>query len=400
MGSAQGRHGMPHLFAGLISSGLVAAVLFGGQMAALRLEHTTIVATAPELFPLKKQGLAFQRAAAQAPNVLPLYGSSELTAVLAPERAHVFFRTAPTGFQVSPVGAGGANTLSMLQKVAALGSDLRGKKIAISLSPGWFLNPTAGWWEGYKGNFSQMAASEMVFGTAVDFDLKRDIASRMLKCPITLKNSPFLELALKRLASGRWRDRIVFWMLWPIGKAQTAILELQDHFAAFHYIRHKIKPAPQCHSEVLDWSKLIASVGETKTPDRDNLTKASSLHEELGPGRRDVGFQKRMDESAGWIDLELLLRTLTKVRARPLLLSMPIAGDLYERNGVSRSAREQYYAKLRALVQRYHFRLVEFEGHDEDSAFLYLQKSHLTAKGWIYYDRALDDFFHGRAPRS
>ena len=69
------------------------------------------------------------------------------------------------------------------------------------------------------------------------------------------------------------------------------------------------------------------------------------------------------------------------------------------RNGVSRSARETYYARLRALVQRYHFALVEFDGHDEDPAFLYRHQSHLTAKGWVYYNRALDDFFHGRAPR-
>jgi D-alanine transfer protein len=107
-----------------------------------------------------------------------------------------------------------------------------------------------------------------------------------------------------------------------------------------------------------------------------------------------------MNESAGWIDLELLLRTLARVHAQPLLLSMPIAGDVYDRKGISPSARENYYVRLRALAQRYHFRLVEFEGHDEDPSFLYRHQSHLTAKGWIYYDRALDDFFHGRLPRS
>src|SRR6266513_4245361 len=105
-----------------------------------------------------------------------------------------------------------------------------------------------------------------------------------------------------------------------------------------------------------------------------------------------------MNASQGWTDLELLLRTLGRIHARPLLLSMPIAGDLYDRKGVSPSARENYYARLRALVQRYHFALVEFEGHDEDPAFLYRHQSHLTAKGWIYYNRALDDFFHGRVP--
>ncbi len=106
-----------------------------------------------------------------------------------------------------------------------------------------------------------------------------------------------------------------------------------------------------------------------------------------------------MDTAPGWTDLELLLRTLASVHARPLLLSMPFDGQSYDETGISRSARDSYYKRLRALAQRYHFALVEFKGHDEDPAFLYLHKSHLTAKGWIYYDRALDDFFHERLPQ-
>ena len=393
---ANGRPGMPHLFSGLIASGVVAAALVVLGIVAIHLEHTTIASTAPEQFPLKKQGLAFQRAAARAPSVLPLYGSSELLVPPIPERASIFFRTAPTGFQVSPNGAGGASSLSMLQRIGALGSDLRAKRLAISLSPGWFLRTN---WQGYKGSFSLMAASETIFGTALDFELKRDIASRMLKYPATLESSPFLEFALKRLASGRWLDRVVFCALWPLGKVQTAILELQDHFAAYHYIRHKIKPAPQCHPELLDWSKLISTVSGSKNTDEEKLAEASNPNEEKIPGRGDAEFQKSMNASQGWTDLELLLRTLARVHARPLLLSMPIAGDLYDQKGVSRSARENYYARLRALVLRYHFALVEFEGHDEDPVFLYRHQSHMTAKGWVYYNRALDDFFHGLVPR-
>jgi D-alanine transfer protein len=391
---------LAHLFSGLVACSLTVAVLLGAGMVAVHFEHATILATAPEQFPLKKQGLAFQRAAARAANVLPLYGSSELVTPPISERASIFFSTAPTGFQVSPVGAGGANSLNMSQKIAALGSDLRGKKLAISLSPGWLLSSKPGWRRGYEGSFSSMAVSEMVFGTVLDFELKRDIASRVLKYPSTLENRPFLEFALKQLASRRWLDRIVFWVLWPLGKAQTAVMELQDHFAALHYVRHKIKSTPQCYPEVVDWSKLITNLGETKTTDQNKLTKASSLDEEKSRGRRDVAFEKSMNESPGWSDLELLLRTLARVQAQPLVLSMPIAGDLYDRQGISRSAREKFYAKLRALVQRYHFPVVEFEEHDEDPAFLYRQQSHLTAKGWIYYNRALDDFFHGRVPRS
>ena len=388
---------MPYLFAAVIACGLVVAVLFGTRMVAVHREHATVLSTAPELFPLKNQGLAFQRAAACAPNVLPLYASSELTALRVPERANIFFRTAPTGFQVSPVGAGGMAPLNILQKVGALGSDLRGKRLAISLSPGLTTNPGC---KSYDGNFSLMAASEMVFGTVLGFELKQQIASRMLECPSNLQKSPLLEFAVRLLASGRWFDRVVFYALWPIGKVQNTVLEMQDHFAALGHILHKVKPAPRGHLEIIDWPELISKGSALKPTDEDKTEKPSSLHQQIAPGSRDAAFRIRMDTAPGWTDLELLLRTLASVHARPLLLSMPFDGQSYDETGISRSARDDYYKRLRALAQRYHFALVEFKGHDEDPAFLYLHKSHLTAKGWIYYDRALDDFFHGRLPES
>jgi D-alanine transfer protein len=107
-----------------------------------------------------------------------------------------------------------------------------------------------------------------------------------------------------------------------------------------------------------------------------------------------------MNAAPEWADLELLLRALAKVRARPLLLSMPMDGRFYDQQGYSRLARENYYEKMRALAQRYNFALIEFEDHDEDPAFLDAQHTHLTQEGWLFYDRALDDFFHGRVPRS
>jgi D-alanine transfer protein len=176
--TAPARERMPHLFAVPIALALAAIILLAGQRVLIHLEHATIVSTAPESFALKNQGLAFQRAAAHSPKVLPIYGSSELFRPAAPARGNIFFRTAPTGFQLSPVGGGGANPLIMLQKVSALGSALRGKRVAFSLSPSWFCTAKPGT-KGYKGNFSPMAATELVFGTALHFRLKRDIAARM-----------------------------------------------------------------------------------------------------------------------------------------------------------------------------------------------------------------------------
>jgi D-alanine transfer protein len=245
-----------------------------------------------------------------------------------------------------------------------------------------------------------MAVGEMIFGTALDFELKRDIASRMLQHRITLKKKPLLEFELRRLASGHWLDRIIFCALWPAGKVQTSLLELQDHVAALNYIRHRVKPALPRHSEALDWPRLIAKVNETEPINDDNAINAANFDTQIVPGSRDAAFRNDLNASPGWADLQLLLRELAKVRARALILSMPIPGDLYDHLGISRSAREDYYSKLRVLVSQYHFPVVEFEAHDSDSAFLIRHQSHLTAKGWMYYDRALDDFFHRRIPRS
>ena len=397
----QVKAGLLHLFSALIACGLVAAILLIGRAIAIDFEQSTLSSTAPEMFSLKNQGLAFQRAAASAPDVLPLYGSSELLlAPVAADRAGNFFREAPTGFQVSPVGKPGATTLTILQKIGALGFALRGKKVAISLSPEWFfmLSPRSDW---YEGNFSQLAANEIAFGSSLDFELKRKIAARMLQFPRTLHKDPLLEFALRRLASGSRLDRVLFCALWPIGKAQDALLQLQDHFAALRYSFRNAKRAPNGHSEMLNWPELIAKVAEPKIARQDeNKEDATKLAKQTIPPWREAGFVARVNAAPEWIDFELLLRALTEIHAEPLLLSMPIAGQDFDQEGVSRTARETYYKKLRMLAHQYHFFLVDFEDHDEDRAFLDRQQNHLTGKGWIFYNRVLDDFFHDRVPRT
>jgi D-alanine transfer protein len=398
------RTGIPCLFSGVIAVGLAATILFAGRMIAIHLEHKTLHTVAPREFQLKNQGLAFQHAAAQARDVLPLYGSSELITPVR-ERAGVFFRNAPTGFQASPVGKVGTTPVIMLQELAALGGDLREKKIAVSLSAVWFVGDITQY--SYEANFSVCAASDMVFGSAIDFGLKRDIASRMLQFPRTMEKNPLLAFALSRLASGGPLDRLVFSALWPLGKLQNMILDLQDHFAAVSYILYGPKSGASLHPQILDWPSLIAKASETASASEKQKVMALGTDNQKVARRSDAWFLQNLNRSKQWRDLELLLRVLTKIHARPLLLSMPMDGQFYDEVGISRSVRKCYYDKMRALAERYNFAVVEFEQHDEDLTFLDhraqqikpVASPHLTAKGWMFYDRVLDDFFHGRVPR-
>jgi D-alanine transfer protein len=379
------RSSAPHLYSALIACTLTAVVLCGGRLLSTYLEERTIHSTAPRDFFIKNQGLAFERAAARAPDILLLYGSSELIDPI-PNRASDFFRKEPTGFEVCPVGKAGTTSLIVLQKLSALGSALHGRKVAISLSPSSFLTPAVRS-DFYAGNFSLSAASGTLFGNALDLNLKTEIAKRMLQFPDTLGEEGLLRLAARCLVSGRPFDRVVLTAMWPLGKLQDMILDLQDHFEALVYILDRGKPVPNW-LRPLSWHRAHLHKG-TAGDSREAMTIESlnTIHP-----AKDAAFRARVATADEWIDLELLFRTLTELGARPLILSMPI--DDYVAPGVSRSAHEVYYDRMRELARRYHFPLVEFEDHDADPTFLIARREHPTPKGWMYYNRALDNFFH------
>ena len=382
---ATARSFAPHLSSAVIACALAATILCGSRLLAIYLEERTIHSTAPRDFFIKNQGLAFERAAARAPDILLLYGSSELIDPI-PDRASDFFSREPTGFEVCPVGKAGTTSLIVLQKLGALGSALHRRKVAISLSPSSFLTPVVRP-DFYAGNFSLPAASGTLFGNALELNLKIEIAKRMLQFPDTLGKDGLLRLAASCLASGRPLDRVALIALWPLGKLQNMILDLQDHFEALVYILGGGKPVP-------NWLRPLSS-------HRVHLRKgsASGGREAMTTGSldtihpaKDAAFRARVATASEWADLELLFRTLTELRAQPLILSMPI--DVYIAPGVSRSAHEAYYDRMRELARRYHFPLVEFEDHDADPTFLIARREHPTPKGWMYYNRAIDNFFH------
>src|SRR6266478_4236898 len=295
----------PHLFSALVACTAVIAILCGGTLVAIQLERKTVHWIAPRDFIIKNQGLAFERAAARRPDILLLCGSSELIDPI-PNRASDFFSSAPTGFQVCPVGKAGTTSLIILQKLGALGSELRDKKIAISLSPSSFLTPGVRP-EFYVGNFSLPAANGIVFGDAIDLNLKAAIAKRMLQFPDTLEKDGLLDLAARCLASGRPVDRVLLMAIWPLGKLQNVMLDLQDHFEALLYILDGGRTIP-------DWLRPIHphNARARKVTDAEaEFIAAESLGAILPT--RDATFRARIVASSEWTDLELLFRTLAEV---------------------------------------------------------------------------------------
>jgi D-alanine transfer protein len=379
--------GHPHLTAGLLAIAIFAAALVGGVVYARHLESRYVRSLAELNLPRGSRSAALPAAALRHPDLLLLYGSSELTMPI-PLRAPDFFRTYPTGFQVFPVGHGGITPFIMLQDLAAVGSSIRGKRIAVSLSPAWFYRLSMGRRDNYyAGNFSRLQAYALAFNMDFSRGLRQKAARRMLSYGRTLQD-PVLRLSLQALASQTPSSRALCALVWPLGKLEELILRLQDHWKTVRLIRgYPDLPRHVLHEPLeLDWPEILSEAEEKNTSRRPNEEDRAAAKEMVS----------NLQRSVEWADLELLLEGLKQLGARPLLLSMPIAGSFYDREGISREARhELYYERLRQLAGRYGVRLVDFENEDEDAGFLSGAGSHLSPKGWVYYNQTLDRFFHG-----
>ncbi len=398
-----------HLTAALAVAVLLAVVLSSGEAYARWMENRYVHTLADRSFIQKNQGSALQSEAFRSPDLLPIYGSSELDL---PDRfnANRIFRKYPTGFTTFPIGGNASQPLIILQKLAAVGTDLQGKKVAISLSPGFFLD-TMMPPDDYAGNFSPLHANGLAFNMRLSWELRKAAAKRMLDYPDTLRNDRVLNFALERLSDGSQVSRALYLAILPYGKLESWGLELQDDWETLNFIWGADNLDTKLPKEAgeLDWTMLLMHGQDHYRQHADNnpfgfdngqwqqfgklwLSNKNSLD--------DQQFLRALRLSSGWTDLELLLREMRELGAETLVLSMPFPGQYFDYMGVSRAARQEYYNRLEALARAYGLSEVDFQDHDQDKYFFWNPGSHLSSVGWVYYSRALDAFYHERGSSS
>lgn len=393
-----------HLIAGLIAALALLTTLAAGQAYAGNIESQYIHALASVRFQQKMVGTALQVEAFHQPDLLPVYGSSELTV---PDAFHInkIFRLYPTGFVPFVVGNTGAEPLTYLLRLGSVGTGLSGKKVVVLLSPQFFADSSF-LASHYAGNYSRLQAYELAFSTDLSQPLKRKIARRMIEYPDTLANDPLLNTSLYLQVRNSIPGMLFYYALLPLGKLDVWILRLQDHWETLSYIRSQpdLNPAMPRRAMKINWDDMLVKAEQAYAQHAnnnqfgfDNLQWDAYAYVWGGAEGTltDQGFYQSLDQSKGWTDLDLLLRVLKEMNAQPLILGIPIAGQYYEYAGISAGARQVYYKRLREAVQPFGVPLEEFEDHDTDNLFFYNPGSHLSSKGWIYFARTIDAFYHG-----
>lgn len=390
--------GRSNLFA--CGAALVAATLavtFGFRWATDKQERL-LHSAAPDFCDAKLHGVSLIREALSRPDTLVLFGSSELIPNV-PFKGVDFFADAPTGFSIFPIGKAGTSALSVVQKLGAAGEDLAGKKVVISLSPSFFLSEQVDA-KYFEGNSSKIQLKELLWSDKFSGALKQDIAKAIVKYPKVLDGEWILEVAMEAVAEGGPLNRALLAFLKPYALLDLFVARLQDNFeAAFALNDPSYLPAANPfrvkRGTALNWdelfrsaekhSKALAAKSVRRTP---KVTRAK--------GTWDTQFIASVRKAQEWRDFELVLRLLREAGAKPLVLSMPLHADLLEAQGVSEVGREEYGKRLQQLVGNYGVPFVYFKDHESDPVFFVDQFDHIGSKGWWYYNKAIDDFYHDR----
>ncbi len=384
-----------HLRAAALALALAAVAGVVTLVRVHQIEERYFRAAAPESSNTKDLGIVWQKHIFAQDNLLPLYGSSELIK-RAPNKASQFFASYPTGFAVSPVGRASCTSLILLEKIAASATSAQGRKIVISVSPSWFLAKGANH-EGFEGNYSMMQASELFFSAPLSMRLKHRVAARMLRYPQVFEKSPILAAGVRGLAGDRWRDRALYFAALPLGRLQNVIYRLQDHYEVMENLRQdsRLRHLPGRKPVEIDWEKLLAESLPLVKP----LQEEGDAEERLRHFSDDSAFLHALQQSYEWGDFELLLRTVRELGLDPLLFSMPIESAHFERMGISPQTIAAYAGRLREFARRYDVPVADFSDFSDDPRFFADHFGHPSAAGWVYFDEALDDFFHSRPLR-
>ena len=296
----------------------------------------------------KNQGEFLQREAFKRSDVLPLYGSSELTVPMA-NRGSEFFRHAPTGFQVCPVGGGGNTTLLMAEKFAALGDAMRGHKVALILSSSWFRRKEVPE-EHVAGNFSPLQAITMLRNPDFDPALRHRLVERMKQCPPGLEPHPILAAYLNHVDQGGWRNTLTVTLLKPLLDLIHAQLTWQDHLAmatAAIGLGHKEGINWHVEPRTVEWDQLLQQMEEGDAKD-DEQNK--TVTERTTGGDEDELYVSEMRAAKEWDDFALMLDTLDFLKADVLVISVPLPGFYCDPHGISRAARDYYYHRVEEMT--------------------------------------------------
>ncbi|ASB86861.1 D-alanyl-lipoteichoic acid biosynthesis protein DltD [Bacillus sonorensis] len=349
--------------------------------------------SATELNPMMFQGTYLQSKMLEDPKYLPIYGSSELSRL---DQFHPsnYFKVNNKGFTPYLVGKGGSQSLIHAVNFAAHADQLKGKKLVFIISPQWFQKKGSDEAH-FAPNFSALQAYDLLFNQHIDQNLKKKMIKRMLKYH-AVKNDALLAAIYKAELK---QDHMTLSLLTPAAKAYRNVLQKKD---LYYSMAEGTAPDRTISQSVKNksWGELkqmAAQVGEKES--RSNQFKlVNNAFKKIKPKLKKLkNSKKHMSyvKSVEFNDFQMMMDVLKESGAEPLFISVPVHGKWYDYTGFPKKGRTDYYAKIKKQIEAEGFQVADLTNHEYDPYFL-KDTIHLGWKGWVYVDKAIEDFYQNK----
>lgn len=346
-------------------------------------------------------GNLLQAKALDTPDVLPLYGSSELGTGFEFNPTHVFAHR-QSGFTPFIIGRGSVQSLVNLLNLA--GQDrLQGRKLVFTFSPDWFSERKGLANDRLAMNSSPLHIYQTMLDSNLPPELKREIAQRILEIPEVLQDDPFLHNYLQTyIAQGSWAIITRLCYL-PQAEIECAALEIQDAVKIRDVVydvksedaipvfnnKNKAKQAGLDDS----WDKLLKqSEQRGKALISNNLNILDTLYpKHTEPGSKESWSKLKLYPSKEYEDFDLMLRVLQQKGAKPLFVLIPANGRWADYAGFSQQERKDYYQRIRSIIQEKGFTVADFSSKEYEPYFMQ-DTWHIGLKGWAEVDQAIEQY--------
>ncbi|MFD0825746.1 D-alanyl-lipoteichoic acid biosynthesis protein DltD [Neobacillus sp. M.A.Huq-85] len=350
---------------------------------------------ATELNPFMFQGKYIQKKMLEDPKYLPIYGSSELARL---DRFHPsnYFKEVHEEFTPFLIGRGGSESLIHFLNFSEHIGDLRGKKIVFVLSPQWF-NPKGADESHFVPNYSSLQGYDFAFNNTINPQVKKEAIKRLLTYS-SVKDDPMLSTLYKaEITNDPWTKREAIFVR-PFALAYRHLLEKKDlYYSLAGGIHRKRDINPRVKHRT--WSQLEQEADQygAKRATNNHFYVVNSQYNKIKgflPSLKNKNIHASYGKSKEYGDFQLVLDVLKQSGAKPLFISVPVNGHYYDYTGFPKQGRITYYHRIKKQIEASGFQVADFSGHEYDPYFM-KDTIHIGWKGWVYTDRAIEQFYAG-----
>jgi len=351
----------------------------------------------------KFKSVILQSMGAREGDNLLMFGSSEFENNTAyPTHPIKFFNGKKDGFQINLIGKAGYKCLVQAANFGALGKELKGQKVVFVLSPQWFLKDGIDE-NAFEANSSELQVYGFLFNKDISLTTKQEFSKRIISITFEKANKQF---AIMRTFCSLYSKKDLLstcerYLKTPYYWVRYEQLILKDDINSNNYLNSKPKLVKYYKPQYtnINWNaelKEATKISKSMSTNNKFGMESKSYNLMIKGNLQNIKGSMKNDSykvSPEYEDFEILLDVCKEEGIKPLILNIPVNGKWYDYAGFNKSDRLAYYKKINTMVNSHGFEVADFSKYENKDYFL-MDDSHIGWKGWVYIDKAIDNYYN------